>query len=181
MMKLLTGALVGTILVFGWQTLSWTMLNLHAKEYQQAPNEDSIISYLSSQFSNDGQYMIPGSDGNASQEEMEKIQEKMKGKPWAVVSYHKSYDTDMMSNIIRGFLSTLVAVFFVCWILMKDTKSSFFSTFASSILIGVVGYLFIPYSGMIWFETPGAVTLLIDVLVAWGLCGVWLGWWLNRK
>jgi hypothetical protein len=22
---------------------------------------------------------------------------------------------------------------------------------------------------------------LIDLLVAWGLCGLWLGWWLNRR
>jgi hypothetical protein len=180
-MKLLIGALVGGILVFGWQTLSWTVLKLHDKEYQKAANEDNVISYLSSQFNDDGQYFIPMGDPDASTEQKQKFMDDMKGKPWAVVSYHKAYDINMIGSIIRGFLSTLVAVLFVCWILMKNTKSSFFSTFISCVLIGVTGYIFFPYSGIIWFQNPGANTLLMDTIVAWGACGIWLGWWLNRK
>jgi len=48
--------------------------------------------------------------------------------------------------------------------------------FFSSLLIGVVGYLFIPYSMNIWFQTPGAMTNFADALICWGLCGLWLGW-----
>lgn len=105
----------------------------------------------------------------------------MKGKPWAVISYHKSYDADMMNNIIRGLLVDIIAVLFVCWVLMKNTNASFGSTFVSTVLIGVAGYLFIPYSGHIWFKTGGMSTHLLDTFLSWGLCGLWLGWWLNRK
>ena len=180
MKKLLIGALVGGILVFGWQTLSWTMLHLHDPEYKQASNQDAIISSLSSQFAEEGQYMVPRANEKASAKEMEDFQKNMEGKPWAVVTFHKAYKADMMMNIIRGFLVALISVFLVCWILKKQT-SSFGTTFLSCLFIGLVGYLFIPYSGHIWFQTPGAMTNLIDALVAWGVCGIWLGWWLNRK
>jgi hypothetical protein len=181
MKKLIIGALVGGILVFLWQSLSWTVLGLHNDEYRKAANQDSIISYLSSQFPEDGQYMIPRADENASSEEMEKMQESMKGKPWAVVNYHKSYDTNMVTNIIRGLLVAIIAAFFVTWVLMKNTNSSFGTTFISAVLIGLAGYLFIPYSGFIWWQAPGATTNLADAIISWGLCGAWLGWWLNRK
>lgn len=180
MKKLLIGALVGGILVFAWQTLSWTVLNLHAKEYKKVANQDSVMNYLSSQFSEDGQYSLPREKENATAKEMEDFQKSMQGKAWAIVSYHKAYNTDMMMNIIRGLLVAIISAFFVCWILMKQ-KTSPGNTFISSLLIGVVGYLFIPYSGYIWYQTPGATTNLIDAIVSWGACGIWLGWWLNRK
>jgi lipopolysaccharide export LptBFGC system permease protein LptF len=181
MKKLIIGSLVGGILVFLWQSLSWTLLDLHGAEYRKATYQDSIISYLSSQFPEDGQYMIPRLDDGASSDEQQKFQESMKGKPWAVVNYHKAYDTNMVSNIIRGLLVAIIAAFFVTWILMKNSNSTFGTTLISSILIGVAGYLYIPYSGHIWWQNPGATTHLVDVLLSWGLCGLWLGWWLNRK
>jgi hypothetical protein len=182
MKKLLIGALVGGILIFLWQTLSWTILNLHANEYQQAPGQDSLtMNSLNSIFSETGQYYIPHAKEGATTKEMEEMQKNMQGKPWAVVSYHKAYEMNMVINIIRGLLVAIISAFFVCWILVKQTNSSFATTFFSSLLIGVVGYLFIPYSMNIWFQTPGAITNLADALISWGLCGLWLGWWLNRK
>jgi hypothetical protein len=181
MKKLVIGAIVGGLLVFIWQTLSWTALDLHGKEYQQATNQDSILSFLSSQFKEDGQYLIPRENPGASMEEMEKIMADMQGKPWAVVSYHKSYNTDMMMNILRGLLVSILSVYLVCWVLAKNSNSSFGNTFLSTVFIGLVGYLFIPYSQHIWYQTPDASTNLMDALISWGLCGAWLGWWLNKK
>ena len=182
MKKLIIGGIVGGILLFLWQTLSWTVLNLHAKEYLQAPGQDSLtMNSLNSIFSETGQYYIPHAKEGASTEEMQQMEKDMQGKPWAVVSYHKAYNMNMVTNIIRALLVAIISAFFACWILIKQTNTSFLTTFLSSLLIGIIGYLFIPYSMNIWFEAPGAATNFVDVLVAWGLCGLWFGWWLNRK
>lgn len=180
MKKLLIGSLVGGILVFVWQSLSWTVLDLHGNEYKKSPNEQAILSNLSSQLNEDGQYFIPAPSKSASAEERKQFDKDMQGKPWAVINYHKAWDTDMVTNIIRGLIASIIAVFFVCWILMKDVNSRFLTTFISCVLIGVAAYLFFPYTGFIWFKAPGATTFFIDALVSWGLCGLWLGWWLNR-
>lgn len=181
MKKLVIGAIVGGILVFLWHTLSWTVLQLHQKEYQKAPNEEAIVQFLNGQFKADGQYMVPTVDPKASAEEREKVTAAMMGKPWATINYHSAYNANMGTNIARGLLVDIIAVFFVCWVLMKNTNSTFSNTFISTLLIGIAGYLFIPYANYIWFPSPGATINFIDVLVSWGLCGIWLGWWLNRK
>jgi len=178
MKKLLLGAIVGGILAFAWQTLSWTVFHLHDSEYKQTSNQDAVITSLGQL--EEGQYLVPRASTTASMKEMEDFEKSMEGKPWAIVTYHKSYKMDMTMNIVRGLLVSIIAAFLICWILMKQ-NSSFGTTFMSSIFIGVVGYLFIPYSGHIWYQTPGATANLIDALVSWGLCGLWLGWWLNRK
>ena len=116
MKKLIIGGLVGGILLFLWQTLSWTVLDLHGKEYQQAPAQDSVLNFLNSQFSETGQYYLPHGKEGASTEEMQQMQKDMQGKPWAVVSYHKAYDMNMVTNIIRGLLVAIISAFFVCWI-----------------------------------------------------------------
>ena len=180
MKKLIIGSLVGGIIIFIWQSLSWTVLDIHGNEYKQAPAQDSIISYLNSQLPEEGQYMIPIPDKSVSMDEREKFMKDMEGKPWATVNLHKSWSNDMVSNMIRGLIAGIIAVFFVCWVLMKNINAGFLTTFISCILIGVAAYLFFPYTGFVWFKNPGAMTFLIDALVAWALCGLWLGWWLNR-
>lgn len=180
MKKLLIGSLVGGILVFVWQSLSWTVLDLHGNEYKKSPNEQAILNTLSSQLTEDGQYMLPIPEKSASADERQKFMEEMQGKPYAIINYQKAWETDMVGNILRGLIASIIAAFFVCWIMMKDVNSRFLTTFINCILVGVAAYLFFPYTGMIWFKTPGATTFFIDALVSWGLCGLWLGWWLNR-
>ncbi|NND31962.1 MAG: hypothetical protein HKN76_05175, partial [Saprospiraceae bacterium] len=50
----------------------------------------------------------------------------------------------------------------------------------ASLAVGIIGYLTINYLNSIWYET-GSWPELIDTLAQWGLVGVWLGWYLNRK
>ena len=104
MKKLIIGALVGSLIVFGWQTISWTIMKSHDGEYKQAPNQDAVISSLSSQRPDEGQYMIPRANVNASSKEMEEFAKRMtdEKKPWAVVSYHKSFESDMVMKIVRA-------------------------------------------------------------------------------
>ncbi|MBC7848325.1 MAG: hypothetical protein H7Y31_01250 [Chitinophagaceae bacterium] len=181
MKKLVIGAIVGGILVFLWQTLSWTVLQVHAKEYQKAPNEAAILQTLGENFAGDGQYRIPNLEPTASSADSEKFMADNAGKPWAVVSYHKSYDADMITNVLKAFAADLIAVLFVCYILVTNPNRSFWGIFISTVLIGIAGFLYIPYANHVWWEYPGTLTNLMDVLISWGLCGLWLGWWLRRK
>ena len=59
MKKILIGAIVGGIIIFAWQTLSWPVLNLHAKAAEYTPKQQEIMNYLNSQFNEDGQFMMP--------------------------------------------------------------------------------------------------------------------------
>jgi hypothetical protein len=179
MKKWIIGTLIGGILVFGWQTLSWTALELHRPANQYTAKQDSILNFLGSQLE-PGEYFLPTYPDGASDEEKSKLMETTNGKPWAKVSYHAKWDGNMGMNILRGFIVSLICVAMLIWIIQKMNAPSFSTILLTSLFIGIIGYSVFPYSVHIWYETKGAMADFIDAILQWGLCGIWLGWWLRR-
>lgn len=182
MKKWLIGSLVGAVLLFVWQFLSWTMFQFHEAEAKYTPAQDSILQYLGNQFNETGTWMLPTVPPGSSQEAAEALGKTMDGKPWATITYRTSYSHDMTSPLIRGFLVDLFLVFCVIYIITRNGTPTGMRIFAASVALGLVTFLIGPYTAHNWFQTPTEDMHghLIDALVAWSLVGVWLGWWLNR-
>jgi hypothetical protein len=183
MKKWLIGSLVGGVIVFLWQFLSWTMLGIHDNAAKYHPAQDSIVSYLSSVIKEDGAYMLPTVKPGASNKDYEELVEKLEGKPWASLIYHTSYSYDMVRQMTRGFLVDVFLVFTLIYILTRGGVPTPVRVVAGSVAVGLFTFLWGPYMGHNWFHLPMNMILgdLLDALVAWGLTGLWLGWWLNRK
>ena len=183
MKKWLIGSLVGAIIVFAWQFLSWTMLGIHDAEAKYSPAQDSILNYLSSTLKEDGIYMLPTVPPGSSMDEMNALGEKMNGKPWATVMYKSSYENGMTMPMIRGFLIDLFLVFSLIYILTRGGIPTGMRVFAGSVALGFFTWLWGPYTNHNWYQVPMEAISghLIDGVIAWGLVGLWLGWWLNRK
>ena len=181
MKKMLIGTLVGAILVFGWQAVANMTMHHHDANYRTAANDEAVLNALSTNMKDEGQYHVPAININATQEEQQKLMETRKGKPWALVTYHPSFDEDMGSSILRSFVTALLCVAIFIGLLGKS-PGSFLSVLLKGLGIGFFSFMFIWYNQNIWMQTPWSVISgeLIDGLVAWGLCGAWLGWWLNR-
>ena len=182
MKKAIIGALVGAVLVFGWQAVSHMFLHHHDASLKQIPDQENAINTLSQIFKEDGQYLVPRSNPTASQEEMAKFNEGMKGKPWALITYHTSDDTDMAMSAIRSFTTAFFCVLIFIWLINK-TNTTFSAIFLRSLGLSILIFLFVWYNSNIWMQTPWEVLRaeLIDLVVAWGLCGIWLGAWLPEK
>lgn len=181
MKKIIIGALVGGIIVFICQTLSWTILDLHRPANQYTAKQDEIMQYLSGQFSEDGSYFLPNYPPGSSNEVMEQYMQAAVGKPWAVVSYHKEMKANMGMNITRNLIVDILMVGLFCWILSTVGNPKFSTIFMISLLTGIIVFINVPYTGHIWYETFDINAYLIDALVAWGLTGLWLGWLYGRK
>lgn len=181
MKKLLIGAIVGGFIAFAWQTLSHTALNLHRDAEKYTPKQDSILAFLSTQLSEDGDYFLPTYPTGASNEEIQKIITSANGKPWAKISYHRSWDTGMAANIIRGLLVTIIMALMLTWILMRLDAPSFTTILTASIFVGLIGFLNFPYANFTWYKSGGIWADMADAVVMWGACGAWLGWWLRKK
>ena len=181
MKKAIIGALVGAIIVFGWQATSHMFFKYHEEAYRQVAGQEEVLQTLSGIFKDEGQYLIPRSDVGASQEQMAKFNEGMKGKPWALVTYHRADNMDMGMSALRSFTTAFLSVLILIFLI--GNLGGFFLTFIKSIGIAAFVFLFVYYNSNIWLQTPWEVIRpeLYDLLAAWGLCGIWLGWWLNRK
>lgn len=179
MKKQLIGTLVAAVILFLWQFLSWAILPVHQDVYGYTPNQDKIIEALSQNLTAEGTFMLPMPPPGSTREQQEEIMKNAEGKPWAHVSYHKSMKTDMGMNMFRGFTIDLVAAFLLIWLLSQMQRQDLVTAIKTSLVVGLVAYLTIPYLNSIWFE-GSSLGHLADAIVPWTLVGAWLGWWMNR-
>ena len=184
MKKSIIGAIVGGLLIFIWQTLSWTVLDLHRPSQDYTSKQDTIMSFLSATIEKEGGYLIPAVPKGTSFEEATKIGESMQGKPWASIQYHKAYEVsmnDMYMNMVRGLVATMFMVWLLCWIIGKTGRNSFGTVFIACVFTGLIVFINAPYNSYIWYKIFDVRAHLIDALASWSLCGVWLGWWMSRR
>jgi len=179
MKKQIIASLVGAIIIFIWQFLSWSVLNVHRSEMAYTANQDKILECLGEHLPDEGFYFLPTVPPGASAEEAQSAMEAAVGKPWAQVSYHKKMENNMAMNLIRGFLVDFIALFLLVWVLMRFAELNFSTTLFASIAVGAIGYLTFPYLENIWFE-GSTLGDLVDMVVQWGLVGAWLGWYLTK-
>jgi hypothetical protein len=180
MKKQLVGTLVAGLILFVWQFLSWSVLSTHKSAFGYTPNQDKIMEALNQNLSEEGTYMIPGVAPGSSQEQEMAAMESGIGKPWASISYHKSFSVNMGMNMFRGLVVDLLAAFLLIWLLLKSNNLNLSTALQASVAVGLIGYLTIPYLDSIWFET-NSLGHLVDAVASWGLVGLWLGWWLPRR
>ena len=181
MKKYLIGSVIGAIIIFAWQGLSWMVMGVHDSSMKYHPAQKEIMDVISANITEDGLYMMPSAQTKKEQEAMMK---EMEGKPWVSVIYHKSFNGDTTMRLIRAFLIDVFLVISLIYILMRGgTVPIPRRVFSGAVALGLAFFLWSPYMGHVWFDLPWHMIKgdLIDALVAWSLCGAWLGWWLNRK
>ncbi len=181
MKKTIIASLVGAVIIFFWQFLSWGPLNLHQPAQEYTPKQDSVMAYLSSQFKGDGSYLMPSYPPGVTRDEMEKGMKNAAGKPWAIVSYHQSMDMSMGMNMARGFIINFVILWLLCLIISKINDASFGAIFLTSLIVGLIGFFNVTYTYHIWYQTRDLNAHLIDTIASWGITGLWLGLWLKKK
>lgn len=178
--KTIIGALVGGVILFIWQFLSWTMLNLHGESQKYTAKQNEILQYLGENLEGDGSYFLPTYAPGASQEEMQKLMEESGGKPWATISYHSAMNTNMGLNMFRGLVVDIVAIALLIWLMMRFANLSIKDSIVASLCVGFISYFTGVYTNSIWFET-NTLPDLLDTVISWTLVGSWLGFWLTRK
>jgi hypothetical protein len=132
MKKWAIGSIVGAILLFAWQFISWSAAGLHDKEFKYVPSQDQLMSNLSSSLKEDGQYMLPQAAPGATNDEKMKVMDQMNGKPYAMIIYKTAYKSDMITPIIRSFFVDLVIVLLLIFGLGRLTNLSFGNIWMSS-------------------------------------------------
>ena len=177
----IVGSLVGAIIVFAWQGLSWMVIGVHDKQMKYTPAQDQIMNVLSANLTEDGLYAMPSA---ATKKEMEEKAKEMEGKPWASVIYHKEHHMDIAMRMTRACLVDLFLVISLIYVLTRGGVVPIpRRVFSGSVAWGLAFFLAGQYMGHVWFDLPWHMIMgdLFDNVVAWSLCGIWLAWWMNRK
>src|SRR5512133_570565 len=118
MKKAIIGSLVGAIIIFIWQFLSFGLINFHKPAQDYTDKQDAIMSFLNNQGLKEGGYVMPSAPSTASRSEMEAAMKASDGKPWVKLEYHDKAQNStnaMVINMVRGFLVNFVIVLLFCW------------------------------------------------------------------
>jgi len=180
MKKSIIGGLAGGLVLFMWQFLSWGPLNVHRSQMDYTPQQDKILKTLAELDLKEGEYFLPNLPIDASAEQFAEYQTNMINKPYATLRYGKAATDTMGMNLFRGFIINFLSVFLLCYLLLGNPNLNFKIVLISSLIVGLISYMTIPYLESIWFKTNSLPDLL-DAVVQWGLAGLLLGWLLPEK
>ncbi len=181
---MIIAAIVGGIILFAWQFLSWAALNLHKKANGYTPNNTAILAALAANLPEEGGYIVPGLPETATKEDHEKMMKESDGKPWASIQYHKSMEStwqDMIMNMARGLIVNIITIWLFCWIIGKMNMATFGNILTASIFTGLIVFFNASYIGNIWYKWFDIMAHFADAMISWGACGLWLGWYLKKR
>jgi len=181
MKKSIIAVLIGAIIMFVYQALSWMMLPIHKNSMKYTPEQDSILQSM--QGLEEGFYRLPNVPPGTSMSEAQETMKARVGQPWALVVYHESMSMAMGKQMAVGFILDLLAVWFFVWIVRKMQKQTLGSITTMALVVGIIIILVTHLMDWNWWTTPMHYVSgqIIDALLMWLLTGLWLGWYLSRK
>jgi hypothetical protein len=184
MKKIIIGTLVGTVIYFVFQTIMW-MGGFHKDFYTYAAKQDTVMKALSANLPSEGLYMMPMADPKSPdfKVQQEKLEKTMVGNPWAMVFYHPRMSAFSAFYLLKGIMHALIATLVVALVLWYSKFSGFWHRFFVSMAFAVFTLVMAVFSDMNWWSFPWSFvqTQVIDLVFGWGLCSVWLAWFVKLK
>ncbi len=165
-------AIVGGLILFIWQFLSYAMPNFHKSGMEYTQHQDAILEYLDGIGLEEGQYFLAQPDPSLSQEEQQEAMEKYAGKPWAVLNYQKEMSMDMVMPLLRGLLVCFITAFILFWLFTQQRDPSMMKRIWVALAVGLMAFFYYPYSTFIWFKDPDIYAYFADGIVPWIFLGI---------
>ena len=167
---------LGTILLFAWNAISWMALPFHSDTIKNMPEAAIPINQLKDTLTEDGVYHYPGMPENNSQEAMDAINAKLEEGPRITMMVYKTGASSFMDPklFVGGLIINLLTAIFAFILISKLNKKSFQNIIISSVSIGIIVALVTDISWMNWYLFPLDYTLVnvFDRLIAFTLLGL---------
>ncbi len=179
MKKKIITLIIGTLAIFIWNAVSWTVLPLHSNSLNNIP--DSVIDQqtFKSQLPESGIYHYPGLPEDYSEESIERIEKKLAEGPRITFMAYTNGSTKLFEmkayafNLAFNFISVLLLLFIVSKQHLKSLPNVLVTTISIGLLISFMSDL----PQMNWFMFPLNYTLpnILDHLVSFTLLGLIFG------
>ena len=180
MKKALLFALVGGIILFAWQFISFAMPNLHKASSEYTPLQEEVLEALENSGLEEGMYMLGQPDPSLSGDEYKNGMKPFEGKPWAILNYQAENSASMTMNMIRGFIMTMLISLMFFWVIRQQKDPTLMKRIFTGLAVGIMGFMFIPYTNFIWYKEPDIWAYLADGIVPWIILG-WVGHLMARS
>ncbi|QDU64061.1 hypothetical protein Pan216_49490 [Planctomycetes bacterium Pan216] len=180
MLRVILAAVIGGLIVFVWNFVSWMVLPFHGQTLDRIPGEPAQVEEFLGTFPESGVYHYPGMppSSNPSEQEMADWTEAYKSGPRVkmMIVEHGDADAAMGKETLTALLLDIGGAFMVAQLLALVGPAVVFYWQRVGFVVMlvcfalVVGYL----PDWIWWGHPVDFALLkvADILLAWFLAGL---------
>ncbi|OJJ23434.1 hypothetical protein BKI52_03475 [marine bacterium AO1-C] len=177
--RIIVSILIGTLILFAWNVISWMVLPFHSKTLQTIPKEIVDQGKVQEKLLKSGVYHYPGLPKDNSETSMTAIRQQLKKGPRITLMVYKKGPTKLFDkslffmNILLNCFIVITLIFMISKLNKHTIKSILTTTLTMGLLIGLMSDL----PQMNWYLFPLDYTLVnvIDHLVAFMLLGLFLG------
>ena len=184
MFKMIFAAILGGIIFFAWNSVSWMVLPWHQQTISHFDNDQVVMEALSANANPEkgGIYLLPkmdhktkGSNLDEASAEIERTESEKSLKPFAFISYKPQGSGRSMEDSMKFALINSIFVSILIVILLSGTSDlGYLSRVFFIVMIGFVGALLGHVPNWIWWGFDGGYTLVMiaDTLIGWFLAGL---------
>ena len=191
MIRAISGAAVGAIIVFLWGFLSWAALGLYDDVIEPIPNEPAAVEALTRHLDHTGVYVFPmppeeagaapGAEAAADALDPNAVWEERHAQgPIGTIIYQREGAPPMAPVIfVRGLVINFISALIICLLMLGSGGWS--RTYLGRVLFVLLAGVFAAFAvnAVQWnyFYHPDeyALMMMADVAVGWGLAGLGIG------
>ena len=166
--------LVGGLVLFVWQFLSYAAINLHGEAQAYTPKDQEILAFLESIELEHGMYALgaPSPEERNDPALQEAYLERTEGRSWGVLNYQPNWTNNMVPNLGRSLFMNLLTAFLLFWMMRNLSNRSLKRRLMLAVAVGWVGFMFFPYSHFIWYKNPDIWAHMLDATVPFAVLGL---------
>ncbi|MGI9547774.1 MAG: hypothetical protein ACR2MM_11080 [Flavobacteriaceae bacterium] len=168
--------ILGTLIIFIWNAVSWMALPFHANSMNSIPESALNTNQLKEQLTEDGVYHYPGMPQDQSDEALKEVEAKLAEGPRITLMVYKSGSTAFMDpmNFLWDLIFNLIIVVLVLGLVRGLADHSFKNILRATISIGLVISFMTDIPMKNWFMFPLDYTLanVLDYLISMTLLGL---------
>jgi hypothetical protein len=173
MKKLLVAALLGTVLLFLWNLISWTVLPLHNMTINDLPTPVINPEVMQETMPSPGVYHFPGFMSGAPMDTVSRAYQE--GPVISILNYQPG-DVQVLDPVqfVWSFILNYITVFLTFLLLFWSRIPDFWQRVAFCTIIGLIGGIAGHGALGLWFGFPPFYTFVnvLDLFVGWFIIGL---------
>jgi len=162
MKRIIISLIIGTLILFIWNALSWMVLPFHSNSLNSIPDNAINTELLKEHLTKDGVYHYPGFPKDGAPQVINEMENRIKTGPRITLMVFKSGKTELFSaasflgSILINFVTVLLLYSLIHFSRVQTTKTILLMTLLIALIIGFASDL----TQMNWYLFPLEYTVL---------------------
>jgi len=177
--RLIFTLIIGTLILFLWNVISWMILPFHSNSLTNIPDNAINMAQLQNTLLEDGVYHYPGLPKDNSAKSLNAIESKLENGPRITLMVYKKGSTNLFesSQFIWSLFINFLTVLILFFIVSKLKSHSIKAIVVTCATIAIIAILLSDLGEMNWHLFPLDYTFAnaIDKLFPFCLIGLFFG------